>query len=213
MYIPKHFEEKDPAILQALVRAHPFGTWVTQGEDGEPIANHVPFLLDAERGPHGTLVAHVARANPIWKDFSRTVDSIVVFQGPQTYISPSWYASKREHGKVVPTWNYAVVHAHGRPRAIEDAAWLRQLVSRLTETHEAGNPQPWKVSDAPADFIDRSLEAIVGIEIPLTRIEGKWKTSQNRTQADRHGVVAGLSARDDEASAAMAAIVRRQLGT
>ncbi len=136
MYIPAHHAEPDIAVLHALIRAQPLGTWVTQGE-GELLANHVPFLLDESRGEHGTLVAHVARANPVWRSFSKSVASVVVFQGAQTYITPSWYASKREHGKVVPTWNYAVVHAHGMPRAIEDRDWVLALVSRLTKTHEA----------------------------------------------------------------------------
>jgi len=212
MYLPKHFEETDLTVLHELIRAHPLGTWVTQDADGALVANHLPFLVEPTRGDHGTLVAHVARANPVWQSFSRTAGSIVVFQGAQGYISPSWYAAKGEHGKVVPTWNYAVVHVHGRPRAIEDRDWLLQLVTRLTQTHEAASAAPWQVSDAPADYIDQMLQAIVGIEIPITRIEGKWKVSQNRSQADRRGVIAGLEAHDDEASATMAAIIRRQLG-
>jgi transcriptional regulator len=209
MYNPRHFEERDPAILHALMRAHPLATWVTQGADGELVANHIPFLLDPHDGEHGTLRGHVARANPVWRTFSGSGDSLLVFQGPHAYVSPGWYPSKQEHGKVVPTWNYAVVHAHGRPRAIEDRDWLRRLVGRLTETHEAGMATPWQVADAPSDYIDRMLEAIVGIEIPISRLEGKWKVSQNRSQPERQGVVAGLDARGDEGSAAMAALVRR----
>ncbi|MBA3598003.1 MAG: FMN-binding negative transcriptional regulator [Methylibium sp.] len=210
MYAPAHHAVTDLAVLHALIRARPLGTWVTQGE-GELIANHVPFLLDENRGEHGTLVAHVARANPMWRSFSKSVASVVIFQGAQTYITPSWYASKREHGKVVPTWNYAVVHAHGMPRAIEDRNWLLALVSRLTKTHEAARAQPWQVSDAPADFIDRQLQAIVGIEIPITRLVGKWKVSQNRPAADRLGVVAGLLERDEAESTEMAALVQRHV--
>ena len=210
MYIPKAHEETDLAVLHALMRAHPLGTWVTQA-DGGLLANHVPFLVDAERGEHGTLIAHVARANPVWRSYSRSVDSVVVFQGAQTYITPSWYPSKREHGKVVPTWNYAVVHAHGMPRVIDDAGWLLAHLNRLVDTHEAGHALPWKVADAPADFVARLLETIVGIEIPIARLEGKWKVSQNRPEADRAGVVAGLMGRDDEQSAHMAALVRQHL--
>lgn len=208
MYAPAHHAETDLAVLHALIRAQPLGTWVTQGE-GELIANHVPFLLDESRGEHGTLVAHVARANPVWRSFSKSVDSVVIFQGAQSYITPSWYASKREHGKVVPTWNYAVVHAHGMPRAILDRDWLHALVTRLTRTHEAARAQPWAVSDAPADFIERQLQAIVGIEIPITRLVGKWKVSQNRPAADRAGVVAGLLERGEAESTEMAALVQR----
>jgi transcriptional regulator len=208
MYVPEHHAERDLTVLHALIRAQPLGTWVTQG-DGELIANHIPFLLDESRGEHGTLVAHVARANPVWRAFSTSVASVVTFQGAQRYITPSWYASKREHGKVVPTWNYAVVHAHGMPRATLDRDWLHALVSRLTKTHEAARAQPWAVSDAPADFIDRQLQAIVGIEIPITRLVGKWKVSQNRPAADRAGVTAGLLAEEEAGSAEMAALVQR----
>lgn len=208
MYVPQQFTETDPAVLHALVREHPLGTWVTQA-GGELLVNHVPFLLDADRGEHGTLVGHVARANPVWRSFAKDTDSVVIFQGPQAYVTPSWYASKREHGKVVPTWNYAVVHAHGRPRAIEDGAWLHALVSRLTAAHEAGRPEAWQVSDAPADYTAQLLRAIVGIEIPVTRWVGKWKVSQNKSAADRQGVAAGLR---QEGNAASAALVERMDG-
>jgi len=212
MYVPQHFEETDRAVLHALIQAHPLGTWVTPGDDGALIANHVPFLVDAERGEHGTLVAHVARANPVWRSFSRSSDSIVVFQGAHAYVSPSWYPGKQAHGKVVPTWNYAVVHAHGRPQAIDDRDWLLRLVSRLTDTNEAAQARPWKVADAPSDYIDQMLKAIVGIEIPIARLEGKWKLSQNRPEVDRLGVAAGLAARDDAMAAAVAALMRKQVG-
>ena len=145
----------------------------------------------------------------MWKTLSDTVESVAVFRGPQTYISPNWYPSKRQHGKVVPTWDYAVVHAHGRPRFTEDAAWLLGNVSELTDRHESAQTRRWKVADAPRDFIEKMLAAIVGIEIPITRIQGKWKVSQNRPRADRHGVVAGLEARGDGDSDAIAALVRQ----
>jgi transcriptional regulator len=211
MYLPKHFEEADRGVLHGLIRAHPLGTWVTVHE-GELLANHVPFLLDATRGEHGTLVGHVARANPVWRSFSASVPSVVVFQGIDAYVTPSWYPSKRQHGKVVPTWNYAVVHAHGLPRAIEDRAWLLDLVTRLTDANEAAMAVPWKVTDAPPDFVDRQLEAIVGIEIPIARLTGKWKVSQNRLATDRLGVVAGLLARSDATGDEMAALVKRTTG-
>jgi transcriptional regulator len=203
MYLPAHFEETRPEVLHALMQAHPLATWISQ-RDGELVVDHVPFLFDASRGAHGTLIGHVARANPVWRQPS---PSVLVFQGPQAYVSPSWYPSKREHGKVVPTWNYAVVHAHGLPRAIEDAAGVLQIVSRLTATHEARQAQPWQVADAPADYIDKLLGAIVGIEIPVERLVGKWKVSQNRSAADRHGVAAGLLAAASP-QAAMAELVR-----
>ena len=206
MYVPQHHEESDPSVLHALIQAHPLGTWVTPGEDGL-IADHVPFLLDAARGAHGTLVAHVARANPVWRSFSASVESLVVFQGAQAYITPSWYPSKHAHGKAVPTWNYAVVHAHGLPRAIDDRDWLLRHVTRLSAVHEAGQALPWQVSDAPPDFTERLLQSIVGIEIPIARLVGKWKVSQNRPEPDKLGVVAGLLARDDAQSRAMADLV------
>ena len=210
MYVPEHFAETDPAVLHALIRAHPLGTWVTAGAD-ELVANHIPFLLDPARGEHGTLIAHVARANPIWRTFSATLPSLVVFQGATSYVSPSFYPSKRAHGKVVPTWNYAVVHAYGMPRAIDDRDWLRKHLGVLVSVHESREAAPWKIEDAPADFIDGMLRMIVGIEIPVARIVGKWKVSQNRAEADKAGVVAGLAARDDAPSNAMAELVRRHL--
>ena len=203
MYLPAHFEETRPEVLHALMLAHPLATWVVQGGQGLQV-NHIPFLLDAGRGPHGTLIGHVARANPVWRSLG---PSVAVFQGAQAYISPSWYPSKREHGKVVPTWNYAVVHAHGTAHAVESRDELLAIVTRLTQTHEAGSAVPWAVRDAPADYIDQMLKAIVGIEIPIERLVGKWKVSQNRSAPDRLGTVAGLQQRGDEQSLAMAALV------
>lgn len=208
MYVPQHHDESDAGVLRALIQAHPLGTWVTQS-DGELLANPIPFLFDPNRGAHGTLAGHVARANPVWHSFSKTISSLVIFQGAQSYITPSWYPSKHLHGKAVPTWNYAVVQAHGLPRAIEDRDWLLHHVTQLTDTHEAGQALPWKVTDAPPDYIDRMLQAIVGIEIPLTRLVGKWKVSQNRPQPDKLGVVAGLLAREDSTATAMAGLVQR----
>lgn len=212
MYLPAHFEPPEPAALPALIAAHPLGAWVLQGPDGL-VANHLPFRFDAARGPHGTLRAHVARANPVWRALGAAgTASLVIFQGAEGYVTPSWYPSKQAHGKVVPTWNYAVVHAHGRARAVEDREWLRTLVGALTDTHEAARAAPWAVGDAPADYIEQMLGAIVGIEIEVERLAGKWKTSQNRSEADRRGVLAGLGEQADPAAAAMAALVGRGLG-
>jgi transcriptional regulator len=179
---------------------------VTTGDAGL-VANHIPFLIDAARGEFGTLVGHVAKANPVWRSLPAEKESMVIFQGPDAYVSPSWYPSKKEHGKVVPTWNYAVVHAFGSPQAIHDHAWLLDLVERLTTKHESGRPASWKVTDAPADYISKRLDVIVGIEIPIRRIEGKWKASQNQPLPDKMGIVAGLNAEARPASAEMARLV------
>jgi len=155
------------------------------------------------------LAGHVARANPIWKSFSKDVASVIVFQGPQTYITPSWYPSKQAHGKAVPTWNYAVVHAHGLPRAVEDADWLIQHVRQLSDLHESEQAVPWSVSDAPPDYIDTMVKAIVGIEISISTLAGKWKVSQNRPLPDKLGTIAGLHGRGDAASREMAVLVQK----
>jgi len=210
MYIPKAHEETRTDVLHDLIKTHPFGSIVTLGQAGLNV-NHIPFLIDPSKGEHGTLRGHVARANPIWQDFSNHTESVVIFQGPDAYISPSWYPSKHETGKAVPTWNYAVVHAHGFLNIHEDADWLLQLVSELTERHESTQKLPWKVSDAPADYIEKILAAIVGIEIPISRLVGKWKVSQNRPAADRLGVAAGLQSKNTAASLAMADTVIKSL--
>ena len=192
MYLPSHFAEARPEVLAQLIHERPFGLLVTQGDDGALAADSIPFVLDADpAGGPGILRAHVARANKVWQRAAGR-EALVVFQGPQGYVSPAWYASKAEHGKVVPTWNYVTVQARGPLRAIEDSGWLHALVSRLTERHEAGRPAPWAVTDAPAPYIDSMLRAIVGIELVLSSLEGKWKLSQNRSAADREGVVRGL---------------------
>jgi transcriptional regulator len=203
MYLPVHFEETRTPVLHDLLRAHPLATWVVQGADGL-VVNHIPFLIDADRGPFGTLVGHVARANPVWRQLAA---SVAVFQGPQAYVSPNWYPSKHAHGKAVPTWNYAVVHAHGTPRAVDSRDALLDIVTRLTQAQEAGQAAPWAVSDAPADFIEQMLKAIVGIEMPIERLVGKWKVSQNRSEADRLGTEAGLRHQGEAQALAMAALV------
>jgi transcriptional regulator len=206
MYLPSHFAETRAEVLRELIAAHPLGTLVTSGEAGLD-ANHIPFEFDPLPEPLGTLRAHVARANPVWREFSRDTEPIVIFQGPQIYITPSWYATKAETGKVVPTFNYIVVHAYGTMRAIEDQTWLRNFVGKLTERFESTRAKPWAITDAPEDFIASHLRAIVGLEIKLTRLIGKWKTSQNRPQADRNGVVAGLREEDNPVAQAMARAV------
>jgi transcriptional regulator len=206
MYNSALFREERLPVLHELVRQQPFATLVTLGPDGL-VADHLPMLLDAGAGPLGTLRGHVARANPVWRVHAPAVEALAIFQGAAGYITPAWYGTKRETGKVVPTWNYVVVHAHGPLRIIEDTAWLRGLVERLTERFEAERQHPWKVSDAPEDYVETMLRAIVGVEIPIARLEGKWKVSQNRPAQDRAGVVAGLRAAGDPASRAMADLV------
>ncbi len=205
MYLPAAFREDRLDVQHALMRAHPFALLITAGAAGL-LANPLPFLLDADASPRGTLRAHLARANPHLAELATAAECLVVFQGPQTYVSPSLYATKRETGRVVPTWNYATVHAWGTPRVIDDAAWLRTLVEGLTQARESSRPEPWAVTDAPADFIAAQLRGIVGVEIPIARLEGKWKASQNRPPADRAGVISGLAG-EGEAGAAMAALV------
>lgn len=205
MYLPSHFEETRVEVMHQLMQEHPLAMLVSHGAAGLD-ANHLPFEIVPAAEAFGTLRGHVARGNPLWRELAGG-EVLAVFQGAQAYITPAWYPTKQETEKVVPTWNYAVVHAHGPLRVIDDPAWLRALVTRLTERHEAAMPTPWQVSDAPADFIDRQLQAIVGIEIPIARLVGKWKTSQNRSATDRAGVVQGLQAAGDAASLAMAALV------
>ena len=193
MYLPAHFEDKRPEVLHTMLRTHPLGLLVTLSAAGELQANSVPFVLDANpAGGPGILRAHVARANPLWREAAAETETLVVFQGPQAYVSPSFYPSKAVHGKVVPTWNYVMVQARGRLRAIEDTTWLHAFVTRLTDRHESKRARPWAVSDAPAGYIATMLGAIVGIEIVLSALTGKWKVSENRSAADRAGVVQGL---------------------
>jgi transcriptional regulator len=208
MYLPKHFEETRTTVLHELIRAHPLGALVTRGPDGLD-ANHLPFEIDPEPAPFGTLRGHIARANPLWREHSPDLAALVIFQGPDTYVSPSWYPTKADTGKVVPTWNYAVVHAHGTVRFIDDRVWLRGFVEMLTNRHEAPRREPWKITDAPPDYIERQLGAIIGVEIPIARLVGKWKASQNRPAADREGAAQGLSREGGRPGAAMARLIRQ----
>ena len=209
MYQPAHFKEERIEVLHQLIRDFPLGSLVTMGADGLS-ANHIPFEIVPGPAPFGTLRVHVARANTVWKDVAAGNEVMVIFQGADGYISPSWYPSKKEHGKVVPTWNYAVVHAHGPLKVFDDAEWLRAFVTGLTNRHEGAMPAPWKVSDAPGDFIDTMLKAIVGIEIPVARMVGKWKVSQNRGAADREGVIAGLGNVGTDNARVMGAMVPKE---
>lgn len=210
MYQPPHFVETRPEVLHGLIRGHPLGLLISNGADG-PLADAVPFLLDVEAGTKGVLRAHVARANPHWTHLAEQpgMPVLVVFQGADTYITPSWYETKKESGKVVPTWNYAMVQVKGRATVREDREWLGRQISQLTATHEATRDAPWAVTDAPAPFVEAQVKGIVGIEIEILAITGKWKVSQNRPMADRAGVAHGLETeRDDAGSAAMARLVR-----
>lgn len=200
----RQFHVTEAATLHALVRAQPLATLVV-AQGGALHANHIPLYLDPARGPHGTLIGHVARANGLWPLLPQT--AVAVFHGPQAYVSPSWYPSKAVDGKQVPTWNYAAVHAHGTLAAMDDPVRLRSLLHTLSEQHEAHRPAPWRIDDAPPDYIDKLLRAIVGIELAVERWEGLWKVSQNRTKADRAGVVQGLMAEGTSAADDMAALV------
>ena len=210
MYQPPHFIETDRDTLAALIRAHPLGLLISATPDG-PVADPVPFLLDEDVGEHGRLRAHVARANPQWKLIAAQPDMpvLVVFQGTDAYITPSWYETKRETGKVVPTWNYAVVQVRGKAVVRDDPEWIARQIADLTAFQEGARAEPWAVSDAPPPFIAAQIRGIVGIEIEIAEIHGKWKVSQNRPVADRVGVTAGLeAAKDDGTSLEMARLVR-----
>jgi len=204
MYTPKHFNETRLEVLHQLIHSHPLATLITL-DGGSLCADHIPFELTAPSvaAPFGVLRGHVARANPLWRH-AQAGDVLAVFQGPQAYISPAWYEEKSISGKVVPTFNYAVVHAHGPLRIIDDVQQLLALLERLTNRHEAVRSAPWQVSDAPSAFIEQIMTAIVGIEIPIAHLEGKWKISQNRSGPDQSSIAAGLSG---DGNAAMAALM------
>jgi transcriptional regulator len=214
MYEPPHFREDRLDVLHGLIRAHPLGLLVSNGPDG-PIANQLPFLIDSNIAPYGRLRAHLARANTHWQELAANPQGkvLVVFQGADSYVTPSWYATKQETGKVVPTWNYVMVQVRGTVRVIEDAAWLRQQIAELTSVHESKRDKPWAVTDAPERFIEAQLKGIVGIEIDIAETHGKWKVSQNRPEADRRGVAERLGeARDENNAAAMSRLVRQYGG-
>lgn len=210
MYLPKYHQLADREAIWALMQTHALGAWVCCTTEGL-IANHLPLFLDRTRGPHGTLMGHVSRANDVWQVLRPAAPSVVMFQGPQAYITPGWYPGKTEHGKVVPTWNYMVAHAHGVARAVEDPHWLLDMLNRLTHAHESQQATPWRLEDAPDGFIASMLQGIVGIEIPIDRLEGKLKVSQDEALPDRLGTVAGLQAEAGDEARAMAALVQQAI--
>ncbi|MGL6319011.1 FMN-binding negative transcriptional regulator [Aeromonas hydrophila] len=200
MYQPPHFAVTDSETLHQLIRAYPLGALITHGEGGLD-ANHLPFELDSGEGAHGVLRAHVARNNPLWQDVKDGDEVLVIFRAADGYISPSWYPGKHEHHQQVPTWNYAVVHAHGRIRVRDDARFVRRLLATLTRTHEAGESIPWKMADAPRDYLEAKVAAVVGIEIEVTGLVGKFKLGQNKEAADRLGAANTLQDRGQTALA------------
>lgn len=207
MYIPQSFAERDLPALFDFLDAHPLGVLVSATEDGL-VATHLPLVLDRSAGPMGTLMEHVARANPHARPGpTGAVDALVIFTGPDAYVTPDWYATKRETGRVVPTWNYVAVHAYGTVRRHDDPAFLRAHLERLTQRHESGRAAPWHVSDAPDAYIAQQMQAIVGVTVEIERLEGKWKMSQNRPDADIDGVIDGLSASEASRDRDVAALV------
>lgn len=209
LYTPPAFRETDLARLHEHIAATGFATLITVGANG-PLVSHAPLILDRDTGPNGTLTGHLARANPQWRESDLSKAAVAVFMGPDAYVSPGWYATKREHGKVVPTWNYTTVHARGRLSLVEDPDWLLAHVTALTDRHEARFGEPWKVTDAPADFIDGMRKGIVGFRLAVETLEGKAKLSQNRPEEDRRGVVAGLGTSTSPADRAVAARMRER---
>jgi transcriptional regulator len=213
MYLPKHFEEPRVDVLHQLIRAHPLATLISLSSTTGLDANHIPLHLSPGATPFGTLRGHVARSNPMWRDCVKDVEVLAVFHGPDAYITPSWYPTKADNGKVVPTWNYAVAHAYGTLRVMDDAAWLRSHLEALSDHNEAAFSEPWQLSDAPKDFAQKLIAALVGIEIEVTRLLGKWKVSQNQTPQNRAGVVQGLRAINSTGASDMAALVAGNCGT
>jgi transcriptional regulator len=207
MYNPPSFAEHDVAVMHAFIEAHPLGALVTASPSGL-FATHLPLVLDRARGELGTLQGHIARANPHHELAGDGTGALVLFTGADSYVSPSLYASKAKHGKVVPTWNYVAVHAHGTLRFVREPDALKRHLAQLTARHEAGLPQPWSIDDTPDGYVDKQLGAIVGVELEITRLDGKWKMSQNRAAEDVEGVIEGLGASDDARQREVAEIVR-----
>lgn len=212
MYLPKYHALTDVDTMQAHMVQHPLGAWVCTA-DGRLVANHIPFVLDRQSGPLGRLLGHVSRANPVWRALAGGAPSVVMFMGPQAYITPGWYPGKRTHGQVVPTWNYVTVHVHGVARAVEEPGWVLDMLTRLTDAQEAGRPQPWQVSEAPPAYVDKLLRAVVGIEINIDHLEGRLKVSQDEDWDNRLGTVDGLMGSDDTTAQALADRVRQALTT
>lgn len=208
MYQPPHHVESRPQVLQAFLERHRLATLVSMTSEGL-IATHLPMIFDPDVGAQGRLIGHIARANTQWRDFDQSVEALAIFLGPHTYVSPSWYASKRAHGKVVPTWNYLTVHLYGRLSTFEEGERLLDLLNRLTDREEMARATPWAVSDAPGDFVAKQLKGIVGLELAVTRIEGKWKASQNRPAEDRSGVIAALEVEGGDGAREIAEAMRK----
>ncbi len=206
MYIPKSFEELRIDVMHELIHAYPLATLVTHSVNGLN-ANHIPLLLSDLPTPNGTLQGHIARANPLMHEITNGIDALAIFHGPEAYITPSWYATKKETGKVVPTWNYAVVHAYGFLRIVDNASWLRTQLETLTKHNEASFAEPWAISDAPSEYIDKIMTAIVGIEMSITKLLGKWKVSQNQPRENQISVISGLKTSAPPKSKAMADLV------
>ncbi|HEY7334349.1 MAG TPA: FMN-binding negative transcriptional regulator [Bryobacteraceae bacterium] len=210
MYTPAAFVETRAELIEAAIAAYPLATLVTLGSQGLE-ASHVPLLYCRAEGGLGVLRGHLAKANPQWRNYSPGAEALAIFTGPQHYVTPAWYASTKEHGKVVPTWNYVAVHARGTLTIAHDPEWLLENVRALTDRREQGSESPWKVTDAPSGYIESQLAAIVGIELTITKLEGKWKVSQNRPLRDRQGVIAGLENLDSPDAREMASLVKAAL--
>jgi transcriptional regulator len=206
MYIPRANQETRVPVIHKLMEEEPFASLITMGATGL-FASHIPMVLERDGTEFGRLKCHLSRANRQWRDFTPDVEALAIFSGPQHYITPSWYREKQESGRVVPTWNYVVVHAYGYLRVIEDSDWLMAHLESLVTMHEAELPIPWKIQDAPTDYIESQIKGIVGLEIVIERLEGKWKVSQNRSEQDRTGVAKGLAELDTTGSLAMKALV------
>jgi len=208
MYIPRANKEDRLPVLHKFMEEQPFASLITMGPSGL-FASHIPMVLE-QNGANGRLKCHISRANPQWRDYTPSVEALAIFSGPHHYITPSWYPEKEETGKVVPTWNYVVVHAYGHLKVMEDGEWLMAHLAKLTNFQEAGFPVPWKVGDAPADYIASIAKGIVGLEMDIERIEGKWKLSQNRSERDRSGVAKGLAELNTTESLTMKALVEKR---
>jgi transcriptional regulator len=209
MYIPHANQEDRVPVIHKLMEDQPFASLITMGTSGL-FASHIPMVLGRDDTPFGHLKGHISRANQQWKEFSPSIEALAIFSGPQHYITPSWYPEKLETAKVVPTWNYAVVHAYGHLKVIQDSEWLMAHLESLVNIHEASFPVPWKIGDAPSDYVASQVKGIVGLEMVIERLEGKWKVSQNRSEQDRVGVAEGLADLNTEESLAMKALVENR---
>ena len=210
MYTPKYHALTNVAAMRAHIAEYPLGAWVCMAQS-QLMANHIPFVLDVQHGAHGRLLGHVSRANPVWRQLADGAPSVVMFMGPHAYITPSWYPGKHQHGKVVPTWNYVTVHAHGMARPIEDTEWILDVINRLTDAQESRRDTPWRVSDAPAAYIDQMLKAVVGIDIKIERLEGRLKVSQDEDEQDRLGTVEGLRRTSHAPAQTLSDLVLREM--